>query len=163
MDEAPRTRRLAAILAADVVGYSRMMAADESGTLDALKLHRDQVFEPAVVRNNGRTFKLIGDGTLVEFSSVVEAVQCAVEIQLGMIKRNAEIPEDRRISFRVGINIGDVIVEGDDIYGAGVNVAARVEPLAEPSGIALTRNVLDQDESRRFRPSHGQVIAANER
>jgi adenylate cyclase len=128
-------RRLAAILAADVVGYSRLMGEDETGTLAQLKAHRKDLIDPKIAEHHGRIVKLMGDGALVEFPSVVEAVQCAVEIQPAMAERNAAIPEDRRIEFRLGINVGDIIVEGDDIYGDGVNVAARLEGLAEPGGV----------------------------
>ncbi len=137
-------RRLAAILAADVVGYSHLMGEDEMGTLEALKAHRKELLDPKVAEHHGRVVKLIGDGTLAEFPSVVEAVQCAVEIQQGMAARNVEIPEARRIEFRIGINLGDIIVEGDDIYGDGVNVAARLEGLAEPGGICVSRTVRNQ-------------------
>ena len=128
-------RRLAAILAADVVGYSRLMAADEAGTHARLKALRQELIEPAIAAHHGRIVKLMGDGALVEFASVVDAVQCAVEIQRGVAERNAGVPDDQRIEFRIGINLGDVIVEGDDIYGDGVNIAARLEGLAEPGGI----------------------------
>ncbi len=135
MTDVRTNRRLAAILAADVVGYSRLMANDEAGTLAALKRYRETVFGPAVAQHNGRVFKLIGDGTLVEFVGVVDAVKCAVTIQTG-------VPADRSapisITLRIGINLGDVIIEGDDIYGDGVNIAARLEPLAEPGGICVT-------------------------
>ncbi len=119
-------RKLAAILAADVVGYSRLMGEDEVGTLDALRAHREELIEPKIAEHEGRLVKLMGDGLLVEFPSSVEAVHCAVEIQHTMGERNADVPEDRRIIFRIGINIGDIIVEGDDIYGDGVNVATRL-------------------------------------
>ncbi len=128
-------RRLAAILAADVVGYSRLMEQDEAGTLVALKSHRAGLIEPKIAEHVGRIVKLMGDGILVEFPSAVEAVQCAVEIQQSMAALNANKPAHRRIEFRIGINIGDVMVEGDDIYGDGVNVATRIEALAEPGGI----------------------------
>ena len=137
-------RRLAAILAADVVGYSRLMGEDEAGTLAALRAHREELIEPKIAEHEGRVVKLMGDGLLAEFPSAVEAVQCAVEIQHTMGERNADIPEDRRITYRVGINIGDIVVEGDDIYGDGVNVAARLEGLAEPVGICVARNVYNQ-------------------
>src|SRR3954470_19444512 len=120
-------RRLAAILAADVVGYSRMMAKDETGTLTALKRHREGLFDPAVAAHNGRIVKLIGDGTLVEFGSVVDAVKCALAIQIA--SKPAHPPSDLAIVLRIGVNLGDVIIDGDDIYGDGVNVAARLEPL----------------------------------
>jgi adenylate cyclase len=131
-------RRLAAILAADVVGYSRLMAADEAGTLAALKEHRRTLIDPAIARHNGRMVKLMGDGALVEFASVVDAIACAAEIQEAMAARNADVAETQAIIFRIGINLGDVIVEGDDIYGSGVNVAARLEGLAEPGGICVS-------------------------
>ena len=134
MSDSPNNRRLAAILAADVVGYSRMMAADESGTLSALKRHRETVFDPTVVANNGRVFKLIGDGTLVEFGSVVDAVNCALAIQRAIAGDPATEP---KITLRIGVNLGDIILDGDDVYGDGVNVAARLEPLAEPGGVCV--------------------------
>ena len=136
-------RRLAAILAADVVGYSRLMAEDEAGTLTALKEHRSALIDPAIARHNGRMVKLMGDGALVEFASVVDAIACAAEIQEAMASRNAGVPEDRRITLRIGVNLGDVIVEGDDIYGGGVNVAARLEGLAEPGGICVSGTAFD--------------------
>ena len=137
-------RRLTTILAADVVGYSRLMGEDEARTLAALKAHRAELIDPKAAQHNGRTIKLMGDGTLMEFSSVVEAITFAVEVQILMRERNAAIPEDRRIVLRIGINIGDVIIEGDDIYGDGVNVAARLEGLADPGGICVRRNVRNQ-------------------
>jgi adenylate cyclase len=137
-------RRLAAILAADVVGYSRLMGEDEAGTLDALRAHREAVIEPKVAEHDGRIVKLMGDGLLAEFPSAVEAVQCAVEIQRASSERNVDVLEERRMTYRIGINIGDIIVEGEDIYGDGVNVAARMEGLAEPGGICVARNVFDQ-------------------
>ncbi len=137
-------RRLTTILAADVVGYSRLMAADEAGTLDALKTHRRELIEPKTAEYNGRVVKLMGDGTLMEFASVVDAVTFAVEVQRAMAERNANVPEDQRITYRIGINIGDIIVEGDDIYGDGVNVAARLEGLAEPGGVCVARSVYNQ-------------------
>src|SRR5271166_384241 len=138
MTEAHMHRKLAAILAADVVGYSRLMGADEAGTLTALKRHRETVFDPVVAAHNGRIVKLIGDGTIVEFSSVVDAVNCALSVQ-----RSGASPLDHSASqpaivLRIGINLGDVIIEGDDIYGDGVNIAARLEPLAEPGGICIS-------------------------
>jgi adenylate cyclase len=137
-------RRLTTILSADVVGYSRLMGEDEAGTLAALKKHRRELIEPKTAQYNGRVVKLMGDGTLMEFGSVVDAVRFAVEVQIAMAERNAEVPEERRIVFRVGINIGDIIVEGEDIYGDGVNVAARAEGIAEPGGICVARNVRNQ-------------------
>ncbi len=121
-------RRLAAILAADVVGYSRLMGADEAGTRARFNAHLDELIEPGIASRQGRIVKTTGDGLLVEFASVVDAVQCAVDIQKGMAERNADEPDDRRIVFRVGVNLGDVIIEGDDIHGDGVNVAARSSP-----------------------------------
>ena len=137
-------RKLAAIVAADVAGYSRLMAADEEGTLARLKAHRKALIDPKIAEHSGRIIKTTGDGMLVEFASVVDAVRCVVEIQRGMLERNADIASDKRIDFRVGINIGDVIVDGEDIYGDGVNVAARMESLAEPGGILVSGVVRDQ-------------------
>jgi adenylate cyclase len=138
MAEERINRKLAAILAADVVGYSRLMGADEEGTLNALKQHRQAIFDPAVAAHNGRIVKLIGDGTIVEFASVVDAVHCALSIQ----RADGALPTDAlgqpKIILRIGINLGDVIIEGDDIYGDGVNIAARLEPLAEPGGICVS-------------------------
>jgi adenylate cyclase len=138
MPEERVNRKLAAILAADVVGYSRLMGADEAGTLSALKQHRQSVFDPAVAAHNGRIVKLIGDGTIVEFGSVVDAVNCALSVQ----RSDGALPDEAlrqpRIVLRIGINLGDVIIEGDDIYGDGVNIAARLEPLAEPGGICVS-------------------------
>jgi adenylate cyclase len=138
-----QTRRLAAILAADVAGYSGLMGADEEGTHERLKAHLRELVEPKIGEHRGRTVKSTGDGFLAEFVSVVDAVRCAAELQRGMAGRNADIPEDKRIAFRVGINLGDVIAEEHDIFGDGVNVAARLEALAEPGGI---------DPSQRGRP-----------
>jgi TolB-like protein/Tfp pilus assembly protein PilF len=141
-------RRLTTILAADVVGYSRLMGADEAGTLAALKGHREALIDPKAAQYRGRTVKLMGDGALMEFASVVDAVSFAVEVQAAMMARNEGVPEARRIVFRIGINIGDIIVEGDDIYGDGVNIAARLEGLAEPGGICLSQQVYDQVETK---------------
>ena len=137
-------RRLTAILAADVVGFSRLMGADEAGTLSALKAVRDELIDRKIAQHRGRIVKLTGDGILAEFSSVVSAIACAAEVQRGMRERNADLPNDQRIEFRIGVNVGDVIVEGDDIFGDGVNVAARLEALAEPSGICVSAIVYDQ-------------------
>ncbi len=137
-------RRLTTILAADIVGYSRLMGEDEAGTLAALKAHRKELVEPKAEQYRGRTVKLMGDGSLMDFASVVDAVLFAVEVQRAMQQRNAEVPEDRQIVYRFGINIGDIIVEEDDIYGDGVNIAARLEGLAEPGGICVARNVFNQ-------------------
>jgi TolB-like protein/class 3 adenylate cyclase len=137
-------RRLTTILSADVVGYGRLMGEDEAATLEALKGHRRDLIDPKAEQYGGRTVKLMGDGALMEFTSVVEAVTFAVEVQGAMGARNADVPPERRILFRIGINIGDIIVEGDDIYGDGVNIAARLEALAEPGGICVARNVYNQ-------------------
>jgi TolB-like protein/class 3 adenylate cyclase/Tfp pilus assembly protein PilF len=137
-------RHLAAILTADVAGYSRLMGADEEGTHERVRAHLGQLVNPKVREHKGRTVKNTGDGLLVEFASVVDAVRCAVEIQRGMIDREPEEPDERRIRFRIGVNLGDVIAEGGDIFGDGVNVAARLEALAEPGGICISRVVRDQ-------------------
>ncbi|HEV2546036.1 MAG TPA: winged helix-turn-helix domain-containing protein [Stellaceae bacterium] len=144
MVEERRQRRLAAVLAADVVGYSRLMAADEVATLAALKAHRKELIDPKIGEHGGRIVKLMGDGALVEFASVVDAVECAVAIQRAMREVNADHPEDRRIVFRIGVTLGDIIIEGDDIYGDGVNLAARLEGIAEPGGIAISEDAWRQ-------------------
>ena len=144
MGEELLERRLAAILAADIVGYSRLMEANEERTLSALKKHRREFFDPTVAKHAGRIFKTMGDGFLCEFKSVLNATRCAVEIQRGMLERNAGIPEDRHIKFRIGINLGEVVVDGDDFYGDGVNIAARLEGLAGPGGIACSEIVRSQ-------------------
>jgi TolB-like protein/class 3 adenylate cyclase/tetratricopeptide (TPR) repeat protein len=136
-------RRLTAILAADVVGYSRLMGVDEAATLASLKAHRRELVDGKIAEHRGRIVKLTGDGMLVDFPSVVDAVACSAEIQRGMAGRNADVPQDRRIEFRMGINLGDVIVEGDDIFGDGVNVAARLEGVARPGGISISATVRD--------------------
>jgi adenylate cyclase len=141
-------RRLAAILAADVVGYSRLMGMDEEGTLARLKAHRRELIDPKIAENRGRMVKLTGDGALVEFPSVVGAVRCAVDIQRGVAEHNAELPEEKRIAFRVGINLGDVIIEANDIYGDGVNVAARLEGIADPGGICISDDVYRQVQGK---------------
>jgi adenylate cyclase len=138
------TRKLVAIMAADVVGYSRLMGGDEAGTLAVLKAHRRELIDPKIAEHQGRIVKTTGDGLLIEFPSVVEAVQCAVEVQRAMQDRNMNVPVDRRIEFRVGINLGDIIMDGDDIYGDGVNVAARLEGLAEAGGVCVSKVVHDQ-------------------
>src|SRR5712672_2515020 len=132
MAEARVERRLAAILAADVAGYSRLMGVDEEGTLAALKTHRRELIDPKIAEHRGRIVKTTGDGALVEFASAVDAARCAIEIQRVMAQRNATIPEARRVEFRIGINVGDIISDEGDIYGDGVNIAARVESLASP-------------------------------
>ena len=135
------TRRLAAILAADVAGYSRLVGADESGTLRALKAIRAELIDPTIAAHNGRLVKTTGDGLLVEFGSVVDALLCATKVQAGMAERNTTVPDERRVEFRIGINVGDVVVEDGDIFGDGVNVAARLEALAEPGGICVSARV----------------------
>jgi len=135
------TRRLAAILAADVAGYSRLIGVDEGGTLQALKSIRAELIDPTIAAHNGRLVKTTGDGLLVEFGSVVDALRCATEVQAGMAQRNAGAPADKRIDFRIGINMGDVVVEDGDIFGDGVNVAARLEALAAPGGICVSGRV----------------------
>src|SRR6516164_2250089 len=138
------TRRLAAILAADVAGYSRVMGADEEGTLERLKTHRRELIDPKIAEHHGRIVKTTGDGLLAEFSSVVDAVRCAAEVQRGMLDRETKVPDEQRIRFRIGINLGDVIADGDDIFNDGVNVVARLEALAEPGGICVSGVVHDQ-------------------
>jgi adenylate cyclase len=138
------TRRLAAILAADVAGYSRLMGTDEEDTHERLRAHLPELVNPKIKEHRGRIVKNTGDGLLAEFSSVVDAVRCAVEVQRGMIDREPDVPDEERIRFRIGINLGDVIAEEHDIFGDGVNVAARLEALAEPGGICVSRMVRDQ-------------------
>ena len=137
-------RRLAAILAGDVAGYSRLMGLDEEGTLAALKGHRRAVVDPKIAEHRGRIVKTTGDGILVEFASVVDAVRCAVDIQRQMAERNAQVPPEQRIEFRIGLNVGDIIIDDKDIYGDGVNIAARLEALAQPGGICVSRVVRDE-------------------
>jgi len=144
MTEARVERRLAAILAADVAGYSRLMGNDEEGTLTALKSCRRELIDPKLTEHRGRIVKTTGDGVLVEFASAVGAVRCAMEIQRGMAERNADIPDDRRVVFRIGINVGDIIIDENDIYGDGVNIAARLESLARPGEICLSENTYTQ-------------------
>ena len=141
-------RRLAAIMAADVVGYSRLMGVDEAATLAALKAHRKELVDAKIAEHQGRIVKLIGDGMLVEFTSVVNAVACAAEIQSKMRERNADVPDERRIEFRIGINLGDIIFEDNDIYGDGVNVAARLESIAKPGGISVSASVREHVGNR---------------
>src|SRR4029077_17848793 len=136
-------RRLAAILAADVAGYSRLMGVDEEGTLERLKGVRRQLIDPKITEHRGRIVKTTGDGLLVEFASVVDAVRCAAEVQRGMLDREPEVPHERQIRFRMGVNLGDIIAEDDDIFGDGVNVAPRLEALAEPGGICVSGTVRD--------------------
>jgi len=137
-------RRLAAVLAADVVGYSRLMGADEVGTLTSLKSHRRELVNPAITEHRGRIVKTTGDGMLLEFASVVDAVAFAVKVQRAMLRRNASIPDDKQIVFRIGINVGDIIIDGDDIFGDGVNIAARLEALCEPGGVCISRAANEQ-------------------
>ena len=141
-------RRLSAIFAADMVGYSRLMEADEVGTLQRQKVHRVELFNPTFEEFHGRIVKEMGDGLLVEFPSVVEAVQCAVNIQREMEVREASAPDDRRIQYRVGINLGDIVIENDDIFGDGVNIAARLENLADPGGICVSGAVYTQTKGK---------------
>jgi class 3 adenylate cyclase/pimeloyl-ACP methyl ester carboxylesterase len=141
-------RRLAAILAADIAGYSRLMGADEEGTHAQLKAHRLALIDPKIAEHRGRIVKTTGDGMLVEFASIVDALRCAVEVQRGMAERNADLARERRIDFRVGINLGDIIIDGDDIFGDGVNIAARLEGLAERGGINLSRQAYEQVEGK---------------
>jgi adenylate cyclase len=141
-------RKLAAILAADVVGYSALMESDEAGTFRRLRASRKELFEPEIHKHHGRIFKLMGDGLLAEFGSVVDAVECAVTLQRGMSERNASVPESNRIEVRIGINLGEVIVEGDDRYGEGVNVAARLQQLADPGGVCVSGKVSKEVEKK---------------
>jgi adenylate cyclase len=141
-------RRLAAIVATDVVGYSRLMGVDEEGTLSRLKTHLRDLVYPKIAECRGRTVKTMGDGLLMEFPSVVDAVRCAVDVQLGMAERNADVPGEQQIRFRIGINVGDIIIDGDDIFGDGVNVAARLETLANAGGICVSRVVRDQVQDK---------------
>jgi adenylate cyclase len=141
-------RRLAAILAADVAGYSRLIEADEEGTLNRLKALRAEVIDPRIAGHQGRIVKTTGDGLLVEFASVVDALRCAAEMQAALAESNASVPPDRRIGFRIGINVGDIVVEDGDIFGDGVNVAARLEGLAEPGGICISARVQEDAVGR---------------
>jgi TolB-like protein/class 3 adenylate cyclase len=148
MGEDHAERRLAAVLAADVVGYSRMMGLDEEGTLRNLKIHREELIDPKITEHHGRLIKTTGDGLLVEFASVVNAVRCAKDIQRAMQMRNAGKPQEQRIEFRIGINVGDIIIERDDIFGDGVNVAARLEGIAQPGGICVSGRVQEDVEGK---------------
>jgi len=137
-------RRLAAIMAADIAGYSRLMGVDKIGTLSALKAHRHERIDPAIARHHGRIVKTTGDVLLVEFASIVDAVAYGVAIQRGMLAFNAGVHADRQIVVRIGINVGDIIIDGDDIFGDGVNVAARLEALCEPGGLCISRSANEQ-------------------
>jgi class 3 adenylate cyclase/TolB-like protein len=148
MVEERTQRHLAAILAADVVGYTRLMEQDEADTFARLRAHRKELFEPEIEKHGGRVFKLMGDGLLAEFSSVVDAVECAVALQRAMAERNNGLAKDRRIDVRIGINLGDVLVEGEDRHGEGVNIAARLQELAEPGGICISRTVYDHVKNK---------------
>ncbi len=142
------TRRLAAIVSADVVGYSRLMGIDEAGTLDALRQHRAELIDPLITKHHGRIVKTMGDGLLMEFPSVVEATRCVIAIQQGMRDRNSGVDEDKRVAFRVGVNLGDIIIDGTDILGDGVNIAARLQEIAEPGGVAVSSRVHDDIRDR---------------
>src|SRR6266446_3664789 len=144
----PSVRRLTAILAADVAGYSRLMGTDEEGTHERLKAHRRALVDPKIAEHHGRIVKTTGDGMLVEFASVVDAVRCAVAMQQAMPERDAGVAADNRIELRIGINLGDVIVEGDDLYGDGVNIAARIEALADAGGVFVSNTVHDHVRDR---------------
>jgi adenylate cyclase len=143
------TRKIAAILVADVVGYSRLAGADEEGTLARLRALRSDLIDPAIAAHRGRTVKRTGDGSLIEFRSVVDAVRCAIEVQAGMVERNAGVAEDRWIQFRVGIHLGDVVEEADgDLMGDGVNIAARIERICEPGAVCLSEDAYRQVKGR---------------
>src|SRR5258705_10264936 len=143
-------RRLAAVLAADVAGYSRLMGADEEGTLARLKAVRKALVDPTIAAHRGRIVKTTGDGMLVEFASAVDAVRGAVEVQTGMAEHNASVPQDTRIEFRIGIHVGDIMVDDNDIFGDGVNIAARLEAMAEPGGVCISN-----DDYRQVRAKAG--------
>jgi adenylate cyclase len=138
------TRKLGAILSADMVGYSRLMGADEEGTIARQKAHRNELIDPTIAMHHGRIVKTTGDGMLVEFTSAVDAVKCAAEIQRGMAKREAKAADNKHIAYRIGINAGDIVIDGDNIVGDGVNITTRLEPLAEPRDICISRNVFDR-------------------
>jgi class 3 adenylate cyclase len=137
-------RRLAAIVVADVVGYSRLMGVDEVGTLATLRSYRSELIDPLIDKHGGRIVKTTGDGLLLEFPSVIAAVQCAIAAQERIAKRNESVPDNEAIRFRIGVHVGDIIIEGDDIFGDGVNIAARIEPLADPDGISLSDDAYRQ-------------------
>ncbi len=154
MAEQRAERRLAAVLAADVAGYSRLMGADEEGTLARLNAHRREFLEPTIAEHNGRIVKRTGDGILIEFGSAVDATRCAIQTQRGMAQRNADVPAEQRIEIRIGIHVGDIIIEEGDIFGDGVNIAARLEGIAEPGGICISDDT--------FRQVRGKIDAAFE-
>src|SRR5882757_8083834 len=141
-------RRLAAVLAADVAGYSRLMGGDEEGTLARLKAVRKAIVDFKIEQHRGRIVKTTGDGLLVEFASAVDAARCALEVQSGMAEQNAGVPQDKCIEFRIGIHVGDIIIDDNDIFGDGVNIAARLEGIAEPGGVCISRQVYDQIEGK---------------
>ena len=141
-------RRLAAIVSADVAGYSRLMGRDESGTLAALKVLRREVVDPRIAAHNGRIVKTTGDGLLLEFASVVDAVRCVIEVQTAVAAKMTDVPEERRIAFRIGLHVGDIIVDGDDIFGDGVNIAARLQEMATPGGVCMSSRVHDDVRDR---------------
>jgi adenylate cyclase len=150
----PETRKIAAILVADVVGYSRLAGADEDRTLARLRGLRSDVIDPTIGAHHGRVVKRTGDGIIIEFRSVVDAVRCAIEIQNGMVERNAGVPPERRIEFRVGVHLGDVVEEADgDLMGDGVNITARLEALSEPGGVCLSEDAWRQVRDKPKRPS----------
>ena len=159
-----QTRRLAAILAADVAGYSRLIGADEGGTLERLRALRRQLLDPKIAEHRGRLVKTTGDGLLIEFGSVVDALRCAVDVQREMTGRNTGMPPDNRIEFRIGINMGDIVVDDGDIFGDGVNIAARLEGIAEPGAICLSEDAYRQVKTR-LAPSgaHTLVVAQDSR
>ena len=143
MSDKSVTRKLAAILSADMVGYSRLMEKDEEGTIARQNVHRDELIDPKVTAHHGRIVKTMGDGLLIEFPSVVEAFQCAIDIQNGMAQRNMDVPDDQKMLFRIGINVGDIIIEGDDIFGDGVNIAARLQEITDAGGVAVSATAYD--------------------
>ena len=151
MNEGSVERRLAAILAADVVGYSRLMSLDEEGTLAALRTIRRELIEPKIAQHRGRLVKTTGDGGLVEFASAVDATRCAIEIQGAMAERGVTVPAERRVELRIGINVGDIVIEDGDIFGDGVNIAARIESIAQPGGVSISEDV--------WRQVQGKVVA----
>ena len=156
-------RKLAAILVADVVGYSRLMGADEVGTLAALTRHRREFLDPTIFAHHGRIVKTTGDGFLLEFGSVVDATRCAIALQRGMAARNVDVPPTQRLVFRMGVDIGDIIVQAGDIFGNGVNVAARLEPLADPGGLAISRGAHEQIRDKLAYPfqDRGEISVKN--